>query len=85
MPSLQQVVIDALCATGASEGRSKFFTHGDGRFITPTTFIHLPDGGEAMFCGLNFNEKKAVLKANHLGGGRWLADGSFTMFKKDMA
>lgn len=60
------------------------FVHGDGRFITPTTIITMPDGDTAMFCSLNYDEKKLVLHTNSTGGGRWLRDGSFTMFKKDM-
>jgi hypothetical protein len=60
------------------------FVHGDGRFITPTTVITMPDGDTAMFCSLNYDEKRMVLHTNASGGGRWLRDGSFTLFKKDM-
>lgn len=93
MQTLQTVVLDALReATSPSAvdvlshlaGHKSTFVRGDGRFITPTTIITMPDGDTSMFCALNYQEKRMVLDANRLGGGRWLTNGSFTLFKKDM-
>lgn len=61
------------------------FVRGDGRYIAPTTIITMPDGDTAMFCSLNYEEKRMVLHTNSTGGGRWLRNGTtFTLFKKDM-
>lgn len=60
------------------------FIHGDGRFIKRDTIIKLHDGSVGMFCSHSYQEQKAILAANASGGGRWLKDGSFTLFKKDM-
>ena len=63
---------------------SSTFVHGDGRFITPTTIVTMPDGDTAMFCSLNYEEKRMVLHTNSTGGGRWLRNGSFQVFKNDL-
>lgn len=98
MTTMEQVVLDALkglekphhASTLANDvvvhlnGHKPTFVHGDGRFINPTTIITMPDGDTSMFCALNYQEKRMVLDANRLGGGRWLTNGSFTLFKKDM-
>ena len=96
MYTLEAVVLDALHEampqqpfplvndTLASSQNKSTFTHGDGRYIYRHTIITMPNGSVGMFCSHTYEEQKAILHANRTGGGRWLRDGSFTMFKKDM-
>lgn len=84
MTTLSQQVAQMVREAGNPTPTKSTFVHGDGRFIVPTAIITMPDGDTSMFCALNYQEKRMVLDANRLGGGRWLADGSFTLFKKDM-
>lgn len=83
MTTLQQQMAQFVREAG-NPAHNPTFVRGDGRFIAPTTIIHLPNGDTSMFCALNYQEKRMVLDANRAAGGRWLADGTFTMFKKDM-
>jgi hypothetical protein len=69
---------------GIGKPKPVTFQRGDGRFINGTTIIIMPNGDTSMFCALNYEEKRMVLDTNRTGGGRWLANGSFTIFKKDM-
>ena len=84
MQTLSQLVISAL-REASNPTYKPTFVRGDARFIASTTVIVMPNGDTSMFCALNYQEKRMVLDANRTGGGRWLKDGSFTMFKKDMA
>lgn len=98
MQTMQAVVLDALRELDNSQssmlavdvlnklaGHKPTFVRGDGRYIAPTTIITMPDGDTAMFCSLNYEEKRMVLHTNSTGGGRWLRNGTtFTLFKKDM-
>lgn len=98
MTTMEQVVLDALkglenphhAFTLANDvvvrlnGHKPTFVHGDGRYIYRDTIIKLYDGSVGMFCSHSYQEQKAILAANASGGGRWLTNGSFTLFKKDM-
>lgn len=97
MQTMQAVVLDALRELDNSQssmlaidvlnklaGHKPTFVHGDGRYIYRDTIIKLYDGSVGMFCSHSYQEQKAILAASASGGGRWLRDGSFTLFKKDM-
>lgn len=84
--SLSQLVVSALReASNPAPVVASTFVRGDGRHISDYTVITMPDGDKTFFCGLTYEERKVIVGINRSGGGRWLRDGSFQVFKNDLA
>jgi hypothetical protein len=81
--SLSQIVVSALREV-SNPAPVSTFVRGDGRSISDYTTITMPNGDTTLFCGLTYEERVKVLAANRNGGGRWLRDGSFQIFKNDL-
>jgi hypothetical protein len=59
MQTLSQQIVSALREYNAPV--NVHFVRGDGRYISATTIITMPNMDTSMFCGLTYDERKAIM------------------------